>query len=117
MLSIHETPLCYHFRKAPTFDPLVYQGAERSTRTMRVELFGVPRQRAGISELEVEAETLGQVLEAVALRVPSLRELIQQDRLHPSLTASLNGDLFVSDPQTPLAKNDCVLILSADAGG
>ena len=84
---------------------------------MRVEFFGVPRQRAGISELEVEAETLGQVLEALLRRIPSFREFIQVDRLHPSLAANLNGDLFVSDPQTPLAKNDCVFILSADAGG
>ena len=84
---------------------------------MRVEFFGLPRQRAGISELEVEAETLGQVLEALALRFPSLREFIQMNRLHPALTASLNGDRFVHDPRTRLAKNDCVLILSADAGG
>ena len=84
---------------------------------MRVEFFGVSRQRAGISELEIEAETLGQVLETLAHQIPSLREFIQVDRLHPSLTASLNGDLFVSDPQTRLAKNDCVFILSADAGG
>jgi molybdopterin converting factor small subunit len=84
---------------------------------MRVEFFGVPRQRAGIPELEIEAETLGQMLQAVAYRVPSLSELIHLDRLHPALTASLNGDQFVSDPQTPLAKSDCVLILSADAGG
>jgi len=84
---------------------------------MRVEFFGVSRQRAGISQLEIEAETLGQVLEALAQRIPSLREFIEVDRLHPSLTASLNGDLFVSDPQTRLAKNDCVFILSADAGG
>ena len=84
---------------------------------MRVEFFGVSRQRAGISELEIEAETLGQVLEALAHRIPSLREFIEVGRLHPSLTASLNGDLFVSDPQTRLAKNDCVFILSADAGG
>jgi len=84
---------------------------------MRVEFFGVPRQRAGISAMEVDAETLGQALETLADRIPSLRELIQVDRLHPALTASLNGDLFVSDPQTQLTQDDCVLILSADAGG
>jgi molybdopterin converting factor small subunit len=84
---------------------------------MRVEFFGVPRQRTGLSELEVDAETFGQVLQELARRVPSLQELIQVDRLHPSLAASLNGDRFVSDPQTQLVKSDCVLILSADAGG
>ena len=34
-----------------------------------------------------------------------------------SLAASLNGDEFVSDPRTPLAEHDRVLILSSDAGG
>ena len=48
---------------------------------------------------------------------PLLGELIAADRLHPSLVANLNGDRFVSDPSTPLNQNDCVLILSADAGG
>jgi molybdopterin converting factor small subunit len=103
--------------KAATFHPPCLSGVERSSQTMRVEFFGVSRQRAGISQLEIEAETLGQVLEALAHRIPSLREFIEVDRLHPSLTASLNGDSFVSDPQTRLSKNDCVFILSADAGG
>ena len=39
------------------------------------------------------------------------------DRLHPAFVANLNGDRFVSDPATPLGDDDCVLILSADAGG
>jgi len=37
--------------------------------------------------------------------------------LHPAFVANLNGDRFVSDPRTPLAQNDRVIILSADAGG
>lgn len=84
---------------------------------MFVELFGVPRQRAGVAVLELEAETLGQVLEALADRIPSFRDFIQADCLHPSLTANLNGERFISDPETRLAKTDSVLILSADAGG
>ena len=38
-------------------------------------------------------------------------------REHPSLAASLNGDRFISDPQTPLGDDDRVLIVSSDAGG
>ena len=49
--------------------------------------------------------------------MPSLAELIADDRLQPSFAANLNGDAFVSDPATPLRDDDCVLILSADAGG
>jgi molybdopterin converting factor small subunit len=84
---------------------------------MQVEFFGVPRERAGVSQLEVQAETLGQLLGQLAARMPSLSDIIQRDRLHPAFAASLNGDRFVSDPDTPLASTDCVLILSADAGG
>ncbi len=84
---------------------------------MHVEFLGVPRERAGISTLEVHATTLGQLLGTLAIEVPSLAELIVAERLHPSLAANLNGDEFVSDPRTPLAEHDYVLILSADVGG
>jgi molybdopterin converting factor small subunit len=84
---------------------------------MHVEFFGVPRERAGIAEIDVEADTLGRLLTTLATRMPGLAELIAVDRLHPSFAASLNGDRFISDPETPLSDEDCVLILSADAGG
>jgi molybdopterin converting factor small subunit len=84
---------------------------------MYVEFLGIPRERAGMAELEIEADTLGQLLESLVMRCPALAELITVDRLHPSLAANLNGDEFVSDPATPLADDDRVLILSADAGG
>jgi molybdopterin converting factor small subunit len=84
---------------------------------MHVEFLGVPRQRAGVSELEIQADTLGQLLGTLVERIPSLGEFIDVDRLHSSFIANLNGDQFVSDPATRLGANDCVLILSADAGG
>jgi molybdopterin converting factor small subunit len=84
---------------------------------MHVEFLGVPRQRAGISELEVHAHTLGQLLETLATQIPPLGEFIAVDRLHSSFIANLNGDQFISDPATPLVRDDHVLILSADAGG
>jgi molybdopterin converting factor small subunit len=84
---------------------------------MRVELLGMPRERAGVAEVELQADTLGQLLLALAARFPSLGELITTDRLPSSVVANLNGDRFVSDPRTPLEDADSVLILSADAGG
>ena len=84
---------------------------------MRVELLGLPRERAGVAELEVEADTLGQLLTSLAIRFPSFSELVAVDRLQPSFTANLNGDRFISDPRTRLSEGDSVLILSADAGG
>ena len=91
--------------------------ASFAAHTMYVEFLGIPRERAGISELEVQADTLGQLVERLAVQCPALADLITADRLHPSLAANLNGDEFVSDPATPLAEEDRLLILSADAGG
>jgi molybdopterin converting factor small subunit len=84
---------------------------------MHVEFLGVSRERAGIDEIQVEADTLGRLLGTLAERMPGLAELIHVDRLHPSLAANLNGDRFISDPKTLLDDDDRVLILSADAGG
>ena len=84
---------------------------------MYVEFLGIPRERAGISELEIEAETLGQLLGTLAAQFPALSELIAADGLHPSIVANLNGDQFVRDLETALAEDDHVLILSADVGG
>ena len=84
---------------------------------MRVEFYGVTRQRAGIGELTVNAGTLGDLLNTLSSELPALAELLEGGRLHPALAASLNGDRFVRDPRTPLAETDCVLLLSADAGG
>jgi molybdopterin converting factor small subunit len=84
---------------------------------MHVEFLAVPRRLTGISQVEVPAETLGQLLTTLAVQFPSLGRFITLDRLDPTFIASLNGDQFVSDPQTVLGEHDHVLILSADAGG
>jgi len=84
---------------------------------MHVEFLGIPRERAGVSEVEMEAETLGQLLDALAVRFPALRELITDGSLHSSIAANLNADEFVNDPDRLLAPNDHVILLSADAGG
>ena len=84
---------------------------------MYVEFLGIPRERAGISEFIVEADTLGEVLNTIGERFPALGELFADGRLHPSVVANLNGDTFVSDPHTLLSENDRLLILSADVGG
>jgi len=84
---------------------------------MHVEFFGLPRERAGVAGLEVQAETLGQLLGTLAKRIPPLGDFIDADRLRPTFAANLNGDRFVSDPATPLREHDRLIILSADAGG
>ena len=84
---------------------------------MYVEFLGIPRERAGISELEVDADTLGELLRTLVARVPSLSELVTVTGLHPSIVANLNGDEFVCDLRTKLAPDDRLLLLSADVGG
>ena len=84
---------------------------------MHVEFLGIPRERAGVAEVEIDAGTLGDVLGILAARFPALRELITAAGLHPAVAANLNGDLFVSDPMTQLHAEDRVILLSADAGG
>jgi molybdopterin converting factor small subunit len=84
---------------------------------MRVEFLGLSRERAGVPALELHAETLGQLLATLTVRFPALDGVITGDRLSSSFVANLNGDRFVSDPRTHLRDDDCVLILSADAGG
>lgn len=84
---------------------------------MHVEFLGIPRERVGVSEVALEARTLGELLTALQGQFPAFGELVAAGRLHPWVTANLNGDRFVSDPGTPLAAGDRVLILSADAGG
>ena len=48
---------------------------------MRVELLGVPRERAGVAEVELQADTLGGLLAALAVRFPLLGELIAEAQL------------------------------------
>lgn len=83
-----------------------------------VELFGVPRARAGRAELTVSAATAGEALAALAAACPSLGELRRPDgRLAPQYLLSLDGERFVTDLAEPLRPGTHLLLLSADAGG
>lgn len=85
---------------------------------IRLELFGIPRHRTGVTSLEVDGATLGDALAAACRQLPALGEAcLSGNRLRGGYLANLNGRTFVSDPATPLAAGDCVLILSSDVGG
>ena len=89
---------------------------------IRVEFYGIARQRAGRSEVTVclpEAQaTLRDVLTTLSIAVPNLSgELLSNGHLHESLTANLDGTCFVSDSATLIRDGQNLLILSADAGG
>jgi molybdopterin converting factor small subunit len=83
-----------------------------------VEFYGIPRQRAGRAELRVPAGTVADALAAVEQACPALAGLRQADgRLSAHYLLSLNGDRFVRDLRQPLEAGDCLIVLSADAGG
>lgn len=86
---------------------------------MRIELFGIARARAGREAVDVEAESLGEAIRALAAACPGLEpDVVTGDgRLTDSFLASLNGAVFVRDEATPLDPEDKLLILGAQSGG
>ena len=48
--------------------------------------------------------------------LPQCDLVLRPELLHAVFKLSLNGERFVSDPETPLADGDVLLLLSADVG-
>lgn len=86
--------------------------------SVSVEFFGVVRERAGAAGATSDGSCLGDVLSDLAKRFPRLAaECFDGRRLASGYVASVAGQRFVSDPETPLAAGDSLLLLSLDAGG
>jgi molybdopterin converting factor small subunit len=89
-----------------------------SMTDIRIELFGVPRQRAGVAQTTAAGAQLGEVLADLARRFPELaKTCFPHGRLQAGYLASVNGARFVTDPATVVQAGDRLIILSADAGG
>lgn len=83
-----------------------------------IELFGMPRARAGKTELVVSASTVAEALAEVINACPKLADVLQPDgSLSSQYLVSLNGQSFVADLSQSLRLGDRLLLLSADAGG
>jgi sulfur-carrier protein len=83
-----------------------------------IELYGVPRLRAGVRCFHLDAPTLGTALSGLGRLCPALDgSVVREGLVHSAYRLSLNGERFVSDPQTPLADGDVLLLLSADVVG
>jgi molybdopterin converting factor small subunit len=96
--------------------------ANRARASIGCELYGVPRLRAGTARVEVAGNTLGEALADLLRQCPALSGGILETeegfgRVHPAYRLSLNGDRFVSNPSTPLADGDTLLLIAADVGG
>ena len=85
---------------------------------IHIELYGVPRLRAGTPRLTVQGSSVGEAIDAITLACPALSDhIINHGSIHPAYKLSLNGERFVSDRATPLNDGDILLLLSADVGG
>lgn len=83
-----------------------------------IELYGVPRLRAGTDIVQVEAASIGDALAELVARHPALhRTVVSEARLLPSYMIALNGLQMTADSGTALRDGDVLVLLSADAGG
>jgi molybdopterin converting factor small subunit len=90
---------------------------------VRVEFYGIPRQRAGVATANVAGARLGELIQELARQFPLFArdcvvdDCIADSCLRPGYTANLNGERFTTDPATLVCDSDVVLIMSLDAGG
>lgn len=91
---------------------------QSDTAQVRVELYGIPRARAGVSEAQCQPGTLASILQQLAQQFPAFGEsCLEQGRLRKNYLANLGGNRFLTDLNCPVAAGQTLLILSADAGG
>jgi len=89
---------------------------------IRIEFFGIPRQRIGLAAVELPFPdapvTLGGTLVELGRRFPEFEAAcLDHDRLKGQFIANLGGRRFVKDPQMVLTDGETLLVMSADAGG
>lgn len=81
-----------------------------------VELFGLPRHRAGVAEVEIEAGSVADALQQLEAKLPALGKLCDET-LRSGYLLNLNGRTFITDPQFKLQPGDTLLLFSPDMGG
>ena len=89
---------------------------------IRVEFYGIPRQRAGTAEADVtipaDDARLADVLRRLAADFPALAETcIETDRLKAGCAVNVNGERFVTDRAARMVDGETLLFMSADMGG
>lgn len=83
-----------------------------------VELYGIPRARAGVAQASAVGTNLGDALADLARQFPPLGQTCIDGRsLRPGFIVNLGTDRFVTAPDTPLQEGDTLLLMSLDAGG
>ncbi|HCA48837.1 MAG: hypothetical protein CMM06_02490 [Rhodopirellula sp.] len=89
---------------------------------IKIEYYGIPRQRVGLASeiLEFEGEQMGihDVILAISNRHPEFQQhCMDGTRIDKNFTVNLNGDRFYQEDDGVAHDGDSLLILSMDAGG
>ena len=87
---------------------------------VKVKLFATLREIAGTRELDVEAKTLGEVLEKIAEKFgEDMRKLLFDERggANKALIFVLNGERVRARPELELGRGDVLAIFPPVAGG
>lgn len=83
-----------------------------------IELFGIPRHRAGRPEVQVPAGTIRDVLLSLQQACPALKDLRRDNGgLAPQYLLSVDGRSFLGDLNQTLVPGSRLILLSADVGG
>lgn len=89
--------------------------------TVRVEFYGIPRERARVDSVEItvaDSIQLGDLLRQLADRFPHFApDCMDGGLLRSNIAANVDGQRFVTDPETTLVAGMCLLLMSADGGG
>ena len=83
-----------------------------------VELYGLPRLRAGAERCELPAGPLHELLGALAGALPGLvPDILRDRRLTEHALIAIDGRDLIVEPDTPIADGAVLVLISAQAGG
>ena len=83
-----------------------------------VELYGLPRLRAGAERVELAAGRLDAVLAALARTLPGLvPDIIADGKLTEHALVAIDGRSLLVDPHAEVPDGAVLVMISAQAGG
>ena len=83
-----------------------------------VELYGLPRLRAGAERCELPAGPLHELLGALAGALPGLvPDILRDGRLTEHALIAIDGRDLIVEPDTAIADGAVLVLISAQAGG
>ena len=83
-----------------------------------VELYGLPRLRAGAERIELAAGRLDVLLAALALALPGLvPDIIADGELTEHALVAIDGRSLLVDPGAEIPDGAVLVMISAQAGG